>query len=147
THKHGNKIRNRHMMEWFLHHEAVLLWIAIFSVLSLLASLIVGPWWIMRLPVDYFATPKTVPESVIHDRNIGILFLLLKNSLGIVLIIMGILMLILPGQGMLTMLAGMMLTNFPGKHRLVRWIVMRPDVLRSINWIRRRGNKKPLVIH
>ena len=49
-------------------------------------------------------------------------------------------MLVLPGQGILTILAGIMLLDFPGKHRLLRWIVAHPQVLRTLNWLRRRGH-------
>jgi len=57
----------------------------------------------------------------------------------------GIIMLVLPGQGIFTILIGIMLLNFPGKYRLERWIVARRPVLRSINWLRRRAGRAPLV--
>src|SRR4051812_30124363 len=54
-------------------------------------------------------------------------------------------MLVLPGQGVLTIIAGMMLLDFPGRQRLERWLVQRPAVLRSINW-RRKRNNRPLLV-
>jgi hypothetical protein len=71
---------------------------------------------------------------------------LAKNLLGYILIAAGILMLVLPGQGMLTIVAGIMLLNFPGKYKLERWIVSRHQVLQSINWVRRRAGQAPLVL-
>jgi len=56
-------------------------------------------------------------------------------------------MLVLPGQGLLTILFGIALLDFPGKYRLERRIVSYPKVLNSINWIRKKANKKPLVIN
>jgi hypothetical protein len=53
-------------------------------------------------------------------------------------------MLIVPGQGMLTIAVGLVLTNFPGKFRLERWIATRRSVWRSINWLRRRAGREPL---
>jgi len=55
-------------------------------------------------------------------------------------------MLVLPGQGLLTILAGLVLLHFPRKHELLRWIVSRPAVLASANWVRHRAGRPPLVV-
>ena len=52
-------------------------------------------------------------------------------------------MLFTPGQGILSILAGLLLMNFPGKFRLERWLVQRPGVLKSLNWLRARRGKAP----
>jgi hypothetical protein len=69
-----------------------------------------------------------------------------KNLMGYVLIAAGIAMLVLPGQGMVTMLLGIILVDLPGKYRLERWLVARGPVFRSINWLRRRAGRDPLVL-
>jgi hypothetical protein len=69
-----------------------------------------------------------------------------RNLLGYVFIVAGILMLVTPGQGMLTILIGLTLVNFPRKYRLERWIVSRRPVLRSVNWLRRRAGCPPLSL-
>jgi len=51
-----------------------------------------------------------------------------------------------PGQGILTILIGVMLLNFPGKRRLERWLVSRPRVLPVINGLRARFGKPPLLL-
>jgi hypothetical protein len=71
----------------------------------------------------------------------------LKATLGVTFIIAGLAMLVLPGQGILTILVGMMLLNFPGKYQIERWLVTRRPVARSINWLRRRANKGPLQVN
>jgi len=48
-----------------------------------------------------------------------------------------------PGQGLLTLLVGLLLMNFPGKYQLERWLVGRPGVLGALNWLRRRGGHEP----
>ena len=58
----------------------------------------------------------------------------------------GIAMLVLPGQGILTMLLGFILVDLPGKYRFERWLVTRPLALRSINLLRRRAGHDPLVL-
>jgi hypothetical protein len=67
-----------------------------------------------------------------------------KNVLGGVLIVAGLLMLLVPGQGLLTIAVGLVLTDFPGKFRLERWLMRRRSVWRSINWLRRRAGREPL---
>jgi hypothetical protein len=69
-----------------------------------------------------------------------------KNVVGYMLIVLGITMLFMPGQGLLTVLLGIILIDFPGKYRFERWLVLRKHVLRSINWLRIRANAEPLVV-
>ncbi len=68
-----------------------------------------------------------------------------KNALGYLFVLMGIAMLVLPGQGILTIMIGVTLLDFPGKYRLERWLVSRRPVLRSINWLRRCAGREPLA--
>jgi hypothetical protein len=70
--------------------------------------------------------------------------LAIKNLLGIFLIVAGLVMLLVPGQGLLTIAVGLVLTDFPGKFHLQRWIVARKSVWRSIGWLRKRTGKPPL---
>ena len=67
----------------------------------------------------------------------------MKNLLGALLVVLGLVMLVTPGQGLLTLLAGLLLMNFPGKYRLECWVVLRPGVLRALNWLRGRGGQPP----
>jgi hypothetical protein len=55
-------------------------------------------------------------------------------------------MLLLPGQGLLTILVGILITEFPGKYRLARWIITRRRVLSAINWLRKRAGREPLRV-
>jgi len=55
-------------------------------------------------------------------------------------------MLLLPGQGFITILIGIMLLNFPGKLSLELRIVQQPPVFRAINWMRARANQPSLQI-
>jgi hypothetical protein len=74
----------------------------------------------------------------------GTSLLILKNLLGIVLLLAGIAMLVLPGQGLITMFVSLTLLNFPGKYRLERWVISQGVVFRSINWIRQRRGYRPM---
>jgi hypothetical protein len=44
---------------------------------------------------------------------------------------------------LLTLLVGLLVMNFPGKYQLERWLVLRPGVLRGLNWLRRRRDHAP----
>jgi hypothetical protein len=61
--------------------------------------------------------------------------------LGIVLSLPGV-----PGQGVLTILLGVMLLDFPGKRGLELKLVSRPKVLNTINRIRHRFDRPPLLL-
>ncbi|MBA3256811.1 MAG: hypothetical protein H0T64_09210 [Pyrinomonadaceae bacterium] len=71
-----------------------------------------------------------------------------KNLLGVVLVVVGILLSLpgVPGQGILTILLGVMLLDFPGKPRLEHWLVSRPKILQAINRLRHRFSKPALVL-
>ncbi len=72
--------------------------------------------------------------------------LLLKNLAGAVFLIMGFLMLFIPGQGLLTILLGLTFLNFPGKRRLEIRLIRSPRIHRGVNWIRRRSGKPPVQL-
>ncbi len=96
---------------------------------------------------DYFTQPRrsTGPFRARHPVWVGVLAVI-KNLVGTVLVLMGLLMLITPGQGLLTLLIGMTMVNYPGKYQAERWLVNRRPVHRSINWIRARANVPPLEL-
>ena len=133
------------LSEFFLANETSLWLLGAVSLLTFVGTLIVVPWLVVRIPEDYFALGKRrlIPWSGRHPV-IRWLLLIVKNIAGGILVVMGIAMLVLPGQGLLTVLIGMILMNFPGKYRFERWLVQRRPVLRSVNWLRRYYGRPPL---
>jgi hypothetical protein len=71
--------------------------------------------------------------------------LIAKNLAGVTLLAAGLVMLLTPGQGLLTIVVGITLINFPGKMRFERWLATRPPVWRSINWLRERAGRDDLL--
>ena len=57
----------------------------------------------------------------------------------------GILMLVLPGQGLLTILVGLMLSDYPGKFKLEKRIIKTNLILKTINWYRNKSNIPPII--
>jgi hypothetical protein len=71
---------------------------------------------------------------------------LVKNLVGFVFLMVGIALLFLPGQGILTILLGVSLMDFPGKRYCERKIVGQPTVLNAINALRAKYKKPPLTV-
>ncbi|MCW8982986.1 MAG: hypothetical protein OQK13_02990 [Gammaproteobacteria bacterium] len=135
------------MLEWIQTNDTLLWWFAASSLLVFISGLLIVPALIIRIPADYFShtTRHRLPWSEYHPV-IRTALLLLKNILGLILLLTGIVMLVFPGPGIFTIIIGLTLINFPGKYRFERWLVSRPPVLRSINWLRLRSGHPPLVI-
>ena len=133
------------MIDWLQRNEALFWWMGIASVVMFVGSLLLMPWVLARLPADYFVRHKR-PRSAIARQHpaVRIAVLVVRNVLGAVLLFAGIAMLVLPGQGILTILASLMLMTFPGKYRLERWAVRQQGLLRSINWLREKANRDPM---
>jgi len=116
------------------------------SIVSFVGSLIAIPWILVRLPQDYFCEhhPRTWMKD--HHPILRLIALGVKNVIGWLLLLGGIAMLVLPGQGLLTILIGVSLMDFPGKRAIERKLVSRPMVLQAINHIRQRFDRPPLLI-
>jgi len=135
------------MLEWLGLSSSVGWWILISSAGMFGLALITVPLLVLRIPADYFAHPGR--DSAKYPRRhlwFRWIWLIAKNLVGLACLFFGALMLVLPGQGILTILIGIMLLDFPGKFRLQRWVVSRRGVLDSINWVRKRRGKAPLVL-
>lgn len=135
------------MLDWITIDEATLWCLAVFSIVSFMGTLTLVPVLIIRIPEDYFAETKRHRwEPWAHEHPVIRWSLLItKNILGYIFIILGIAMLVLPGQGILTIFIGIMFINFPGKYRLERWVVMRGPLLNTINKLRHRTGRAPLI--
>jgi len=134
------------MIEWAGEHEKLLLALAAFSLVCLVATLLIVPAILVRIPNDYFAHGERPPGvwQSLHPA-LRIAYLAIKNALGYLFILAGIAMLILPGQGLLTMLIGFLMIDAPGKYRLEKWVISRTYVTRTVNWLRRKHRRPPLL--
>ncbi len=113
-------------------------WLWIASAVMLVASAILLPVLVARMPADYFVRPPRPPKHPILR--------ILRTGLGFLLVAAGVAMLILPGQGVLTILAGLGLADFPGKRAIELWIVRRRSVARALQWLRQKVRKEPLLL-
>ena len=127
-------------------HNALIgaaIFLVTFAVNLAIVSLI-----LVRIPADHFSKTHQIkfwsgPHPALHAAMV-----IGKNVLGILLIILGIALSIpgVPGQGLLTILLGLMLVDFPGRRQLELKLLSRPEVLKSINKLRSRYKKPPLIL-
>jgi hypothetical protein len=131
-------------MEFLSNWQQPLLWASGLSLLALIATIVGVPWVVTRLPKDYFVRSERVVWRASFDAPLlSLVTSMLKNLLGLLLVVLGLIMLVTPGQGIVTLLIGLLLMNFPGKYHLERWLVLRPGVLKGLNWLRRRQGQLP----
>jgi hypothetical protein len=128
-------------------HETTLWSVGIASVVVFFASLLIMPALIIRIPTDYFSHPRRPPSRFASLHPAARLAIRIgKNALGGMLLLAGTAMLVLPGQGLLTILVGFLLIDFPRKYALESWLVRKPMIHRPINWLRRRHQREPLTL-
>lgn len=119
-------------------HQESIAWVSGASALMFVGSLLLVPWLVARAPEDVF-----VRQGKPQRTGLAMLGMVLRNLAGAVLLVMGILMLILPGQGLLTLVVALLLLDLPGKRRLVRRIVRRKSIWRGLAYLRKRAKKPP----
>jgi hypothetical protein len=129
-----------------LFSKDVLLMLFTLSIVGFIGSLIAIPFILVRLPANYF--DERHPRTWLKNRHpvVRISGYLVKNAIGAVFLLAGFAMLFLPGQGILTMLIGISLMDFPGKRPLERKLVGQPTVLRTINKLREKFGRPPFTV-
>jgi hypothetical protein len=113
------------------------------SILSLLAIVLI----VVALPARHFADhPTGAPGSRMGLRRAAVAAL--RNGVGLLLVATGLALSIpgVPGQGVLTILIGIMLMDFPGRRRAERRILAKPGVVTALNRIRRWFGRPPFVL-
>ncbi len=141
------------MFEWITAHWTATPWTEIFVAIGIfLVSLVFSFAAIgivmVKIPPHYFAAHHErdfLPDSPWLVRWGAVVA---KNVLGVFLIVLGVVLSLpgVPGQGILTILLGLIMVDIPGKRPLEARIVQRPTVLAAINKLRARYNKPPLVM-
>jgi hypothetical protein len=124
----------------------VLIGLTVASAIGFVGSLIAIPMILVRLPADYFDTRTPRHWMKDHHPVLRLSGLIVKNIVGIVFLLTGFAMLFLPGQGVLTMLIGISLMDFPKKRELEAKMVGQPTVLGVINSMRQKFGKPPLTL-
>ena len=134
--------------EWLLENQTLVVWLGSISIATLILCVFITPLIVIRMGEDYFMEERHTPEDSFREKHPVIRWttLILKNFLGFILVVAGIIMLALPGQGLLTIFLGLVLMNFPGKRALELRIIRMPGILLGINWIRKKAAHSPLKL-
>jgi len=127
------------MVSWFPEFLGSWAWIFLpVSLLTFAGTLVMLPVLLLRIPEDYFLKRNQSGEKRHWAWHLA------KNVAGLIFLLMGFIMLFIPGQGLLTILAGLWLMDIPGKRAMQMKLLRRPSVRNGINHIRRKGGKAPL---
>jgi hypothetical protein len=105
-------------------------------VVGLALTAIVMPRVCSRIPEDYLVRPPRPAPTPVR---------VLRAALGLALIAGGVAMLFLPGPGLVTIVAGLVVVGGRTAWRAVRWLAGRPRILGAINRTRRRRGVPPLL--
>ena len=126
--------------------ETFLWWLGAVSVVMFVGSLIAIPFILVRLPADFF--DERVHRLWMKDHHPILRFLghLAKNLVGAIFVLAGVAMLVLPGQGILTVLIGVSFLDFPGKRRMEAKLIGQPTVFKAVNSIRGKFGKPPFTL-
>lgn len=131
---------------WFMAHAGLLWVMGSLSLVMFVGTILALPLIIIYLPARFF-NPSEYAARRSEDglSTLRLVWIVLKNVLGAGLILAGLLMLVLPGQGLVTLLIGLSLVAFPGKRRLVCRLLRQPGVLGFINRIRTAAHRPPVA--
>jgi hypothetical protein len=127
--------------------DRIFLGLGLFLV-TLLVSFAAIAIVMVKIPPTYFSLDHRREFMAGHHWFVRYGALILKNALGLFLIVIGVLLSFpgVPGQGILTILLGLIMLDIPGKRPLETKIVRQPKVLAAVNKLRARYNKPPLVM-
>lgn len=138
-------------MEWLTQFWEMMTWGritigVILIIVSAAASYVAIVLAMIKMPANYFSAEYSSvflggqPFWVRWSAKI------VKNIIGALLVVAGIIMIFGPGPGLLTILLGIVMLDIPGKRPLEASIIKRPAVLTAVNNLRSRYKKPPLVI-
>lgn len=127
-------------------------WIVLLSTTVSIVYFIVITYFITQMDKQYFLRRKFSQGELINhlhltsmNRSVACVVKIAKIILGMGLLVCGILMLVLPGQGLVTILIALSMIPFPGKDKIEQRILARNSVRSTLNWIRLKAKKEPFI--
>ena len=121
---------------------------ALIFVISFVGSLAIVSFVLVKLPRDYFKQSHKTKLWSGPNPALNAAKVIGKNILGVILVLLGIVMSLpgVPGQGLLTVLLGIMLLDFPGKRSVEQKLLKRPAIQNAITRLRKKFDKPPLEL-
>jgi hypothetical protein len=133
-------------VDWLERNAALSSLIVAGSIVFVIVSLWAVHRFLVTIPPDYFHHEHKRFDRW-RDSRPALRYSVLvgKNALGGVLVLLGLVMLFTPGQGVLSILLGLSLLDIPGKRTLERKLIRQEGVLKVVNHLRARRGQPPLV--
>jgi hypothetical protein len=130
-------------LTWWQVLGAAALFVVTFAVSTAVVTFV-----LVKLPANYFHSSHAREFLVERHPVLRAVGIFAKNLLGLALVGLGVIMAVpgVPGPGVLSILLGIMLLDFPGKRALETRIVSHPRVNAAVNALRARFSKPPLML-
>lgn len=123
-----------------------ILWGLLFTVITIIISYGLIVFGMVKIPADYFSS--TYVKNIDQDKHFSVRWgaFIIKNVVGFIIVIAGVIMIFTPGPGVPAILLGLIMMDIPGKRPLEARLIQRPAVLSAINHLRARYKKPPLIM-
>ncbi|MCR9245949.1 MAG: hypothetical protein NXI31_13025 [bacterium] len=130
---------------WGFFASPVVFWtLFAIGVGTIVLAVVFLPIVVVRLRADRFVATRAKLAS---ERSAGDwLWLTVRNLAGGLFVIVGLILLLLPGQGLLMILVGLLMMDFPGKRKLELQIVRRPAIRKVLNGMREKRGVPPFEL-
>jgi len=122
-------------------YQHYFIWVGVVSFIVFVVSLLLTPFLLGKIPQEYFVHTNQHKVEINHLGHLVVV--IIRTLIGFVLLVAGIIMLVTPGQGIISILLGLFLMEFPGKRKLELKIINHEPTFKALNWLRSKANKPP----
>jgi len=133
------------MLDFFIQatedYQGYFIWVGVVSLIVFIVSLLLTPFLLGKIPQDYFVCTNQRKIKIKHFGHLMVV--IIRTLIGFVLVIAGIIMLVTPGQGVISILLGLFLMEFPGKRKLELKLINHDPTFKALNWLRSKAKKAP----
>ncbi len=124
-------------------YEDLLVMVGVISAIIFVVTLLLTPYLLGLIPEDYFSCENPHKLEIKHVGHVVIV--VVKTLIGLVLFLAGIIMLVTPGQGVISILLGLFLMEFPGKRKLELKLINHNPTYKALTWLRNKAGKPPFT--
>ena len=129
------------LIQYLDQYEELFIMIGVISAAVFVLTLLLTPYLLGLMPVDYFSSKR---KHAIEIKSVwDFVKFILTTVIGIFLVLAGIIMLVTPGQGVISILLGLFLMKFPGKRELELKFINHTPTYKTLNWLRHKAGKAP----
>lgn len=135
-----------YIRNFYFEYEAVFRAVALGSLAFFLLTPILAPAAIVLMAPDALVRHRIRLRD--RRKSLAVLYLawhLIKNVLGIGLMGLGFLLLFMPGQGLLTIFIGVLLTDLPGRRKMLIRLLGSGKIRPVVDRLRERYRREALI--